>query len=224
MMKRFWRAGAVLFAAVMLSAALPAAAYAKESDYDYNMDYYGDMWWDGFVAHFESLDGAKKYDVNLARNDHHLTTVTTTKRSVNFKESMKRDGDYTFRVRGIRGSNTGEWGDWSEVQGYYNGELDKPSDDSHGSGGGSGSGGTTSGTWMRNGDRWWFCFADGSYPAGKWWQIDGKWYLFGTDGYMLTGWQQWNGKYYFLGADGAMLSNTWTPDGYYVGADGAWQQ
>ncbi len=223
-MRKLLRTGAVLLAAVMLCAAVPCTAYAKESDYDYDMDYYGDMWWDGYKANFEKLDGAKKYDVNIARNEHHLATVTTTKRSVNFKEYFKMDGDYTFRVRGIRGSNTGDWGEWSQIQGFYEGELENPSDDSHGSGNsGNSSGGTAGGVWMKNGDRWWFCFSNGTYPAGMWWQIDGKWYLFGSDGYMLTGWQQWNGQYYYLGTDGAMQTGTWTPDGYYVGPDGVWQ-
>ena len=222
-MKRSWRIGAILLAAAMLFAAAPCTVCAeKKSDYDYDMDYYGDTWWDGFTARFEKLDDAKKYDVNIARNDHHLATETTTKHSVNFKKYFTRDGDYTFRVRGIRGQNVGDWGDWSEAQGYYDGELDKPSDDSHHSGGGGS--GTSTGEWICDNGRWWFRFSNGTYPVGMWWQVDGKWYLFGTDGYMLTGWQQWNGKYYFLGADGAMLSDTWTPDGYYVGADGAWRQ
>ena len=135
-MKRLLRAGMVLFAAAMLCAGAPCTAYAeKKSDYDYDMDYFGDMWWDGFTANFDKLDDAKKYDVNIARNDHHLATETTTKHSVNFKKYFTRDGDYTFRVRGIRGQNVGDWGEWSEIQGYYDGQLDKPSDDSHHSGG-----------------------------------------------------------------------------------------
>ena len=32
----------------------------------------------------------------------------------------------------------------------------------------------------------------------------------------------WVGGTYYLGADGKMLVNTRTPDGYFVGADGAW--
>lgn len=31
-----------------------------------------------------------------------------------------------------------------------------------------------------------------------------------------------NGIWYYLGQDGVMLTNTTTPDGYKVGADGAW--
>ena len=35
---------------------------------------------------------------------------------------------------------------------------------------------------------------------------------------------QWinNGNWYYLDDNGVMMTNSWTPDGYYVGADGAW--
>lgn len=39
---------------------------------------------------------------------------------------------------------------------------------------------------------------------------------------MQTGWLNDNGTFYYLNGSGAMLSNTTTPDGYYVGANGAW--
>jgi glucan-binding YG repeat protein len=38
----------------------------------------------------------------------------------------------------------------------------------------------------------------------------------------VNAWVQSGGKYYYVGATGAMLVNTTTPDGYWVGADGAW--
>ncbi|MCD8221966.1 MAG: hypothetical protein LUD07_07245 [Clostridiales bacterium] len=41
---------------------------------------------------------------------------------------------------------------------------------------------------------------------------------------MKTGWFQQGGKWYYCNEDGEMLANTRTPDGYYVGADGAWVQ
>ena len=56
--------------------------------------------------------------------------------------------------------------------------------------------------WVQDSTRWWWRNADGSYPVNTWKEIDGKQYYFGSDGYML--------------------SNTYTPDGYFVGLDGAW--
>ena len=43
---------------------------------------------------------------------------------------------------------------------------------------------------------------------------------------MRTGWiQAGDGKYYYCDlTNGNMLTNTWTPDNYYVDASGAWVQ
>ena len=70
----------------------------------------------------------------------------------------------------------------------------------------------------------WFQFKDGSYPVGRWVQIDGTWYCFGMNGYLRCGWIEDNGKWYYTDSNGAMLVNTRTPDGCYVGGDGAWIQ
>ena len=68
----------------------------------------------------------------------------------------------------------------------------------------------------------------------KGWYLDqdGNWYYLnpntdGTGGSMLTGWQLIDGKWYFFkevsdGTRGALLTNTVTPDGCFVGSDGAW--
>lgn len=58
------------------------------------------------------------------------------------------------------------------------------------------------GTWVNDGMNWWYRYEDGNYPQGKWEQINGIWYYFYESGYMA--------------------SDTYTPDGYYVNADGAW--
>ena len=70
----------------------------------------------------------------------------------------------------------------------------------------------------------WFQFKDGSYPVGRWVQIDGIWYCFGMNGYLRCGWIEDNGKWYYTDSTGAMLVNSRTPDGCYVGGDGAWIQ
>lgn len=58
---------------------------------------------------------------------------------------------------------------------------------------------------------------DGSFPASTWQLIDGQWYYFHNDGIMA--YDTWIDDYY-LGSNGAMLTNTVTPDGQRVGADG----
>ena len=61
---------------------------------------------------------------------------------------------------------------------------------------------TWAGQWRSDHHGWWYVEDDGSYPVSQWREINGKHYYFGADGYMLAG--------------------TTTPDGYQVGADGAW--
>ena len=59
--------------------------------------------------------------------------------------------------------------------------------------------------------------------------IDNKWYYLETvkterEGMMVFGWYQVQDKWYYFMPDGTMLVNSLTPDGYFVGADGAWIQ
>ena len=62
------------------------------------------------------------------------------------------------------------------------------------------------------------------YMAKGWKQIDGKWYYLCSTGSLAKNvWKTGaNGTWYYLGQDGVMLTNATTPDGYKVGADGAW--
>lgn len=95
------------------------------------------------------------------------------------------------------------------------------------SGGPGATGGITTGGgnhWCLDTKGWWYQYSGGSYPVNCWQQIDGKWYCFGQDGYIRCGWIDWNGKWYYTDGSGAMLVNTRTPDGFYVGGDGAWIQ
>ena len=95
--------------------------------------------------------------------------------------------------------------------------------------------------WIQSGNRWWYRHYDGTYTTNDFEVIGNQTYYFDSNGYMLTGWQKIKGNYYFfntsgamvtnawvgnyyLGSDGIMLTNTTTPDGHHVGADGAWMQ
>ena len=61
------------------------------------------------------------------------------------------------------------------------------------------------------------------------------WYYLHTEydgfrGHMYTGWHEIGGKWYYFrtdqdgGTPGAMMTDARTPDGFYVGEDGAWIQ
>ena len=64
-----------------------------------------------------------------------------------------------------------------------------------------------------------YCGADGVYVTNRWIVVDGKDYYMNAYGKMTK--DAWVGSYY-LGSDGAMLTDTYTPDGYYVDENGLW--
>ncbi len=59
--------------------------------------------------------------------------------------------------------------------------------------------------------------------AGEWKTAEnGRWWYQNDDGsYPQNTWQLINEKYYYFDAEGYLLVNTTTPDGYWVGEDGA---
>ena len=57
--------------------------------------------------------------------------------------------------------------------------------------------------------------------AAGWEQLQsGEWMYYNADGSYKT--DAWIGNYY-VDSSGCMLRNGWTPDGYWVGNDGAWE-
>ncbi len=59
--------------------------------------------------------------------------------------------------------------------------------------------------------------ASGMTAFAAWEQKDGKWYYYDGQGDMLK--DTWVGNYY-VGADGVMLTDTLTPEGYWLGGNG----
>ncbi len=77
--------------------------------------------------------------------------------------------------------------------------------------------------WLKSGGKWYFMQADGSMAKSRWVEWYHKWYYVGSDGAMYANrWIKSSGKWYYLGADGMMYTNRYTPDGYWVNADGVW--
>ena len=189
------------------------------------LDFTGSVWWDGKTAHWGTVKGAIKYELELRKNGSSLGTLKTMNHSVNFSTEMSKrgNGTYSFRVRGIYGQYYGTWSEWSSGHTYGSGSS---SSSYRGSGsGGPGSVRQNEAGWLQDNIGWWFKYPDGSYPAGRWELIGGKWYCFDSNGYMRTGWIGWNGAYYYCDPNtGAMLSNTWTPDGFWVDPDGSWNR
>ena len=76
--------------------------------------------------------------------------------------------------------------------------------------------------WLKDGGTWYYLKDSGSMATG-WVKYNGSWYYLKDSGAMATGWIKDNGKWYYLASSGNMLSNTRTPDGYYVDASGVWK-
>lgn len=72
---------------------------------------------------------------------------------------------------------------------------------------------TVSGTWKKQGSRWWYSYSaatqkalNKSYPSNEWLTIGGKKYYFDSAGWMKTGWLKDRGSWYYLKGSGEMLT------------------
>lgn len=86
------------------------------------------------------------------------------------------------------------------------------------------------GTWIKSGKRWWFRFADKTYPTDCILKIKGIYYGFDKEGWMVTGWYRYtdvdeNGKtyseWYFFNDNGSMKTG-WLKNGgrwYYLDSE-----
>ena len=102
------------------------------------------------------------------------------------------------------------------------------------------------GGWKRDNNGWWYQFSDGSYVRSSWLSINNVRYYMNGSGYMQTGWLKEGRDWYYLDTNngdmkvgwvninntwyymnpfngGRMDVNTYTPDGYFVDASGAYQ-
>ena len=76
--------------------------------------------------------------------------------------------------------------------------------------------------WLKDDGSWYYLNNSGSMATG-WVKDSGSWYYLKDSGAMATGWVKDGGQWYYLDSTGKMLHNTYTPDGYYVDASGAWK-
>ncbi|WP_024292700.1 cell wall-binding protein [Lacrimispora indolis] len=181
---------------------------------EFTQDITSAEWGSKTMAVWSPAAGAGSYEVKLYRDGKHTGGVkTSVGTSLDLSGSMGKVGNYTFKVRPVSKQNSENKGDWVESSANY---VDAAAAEQNRTSSGN------SGGWKQDGTGWWYANNDGTYPAEIWQSIDGQWYFFNARGYMATGWVEWNGKQYYCDlAGGQMLSNTTTPDGVRVGADGA---
>ena len=182
------------------------------------------------LAQWETPDGAKSYQVRLYRGSSSVgTSVTTTNTYYNFASSITRTGEYYFKVRAVNSSSKkGDWYESDSIEvdetllskirsGNYNNVTGSSGNNT------SNTPGTSTAQWIKDNVGWWYRYADGTYPTNGWLQIGGIWYCFDSVGYMRTGWIQAGNAWYYCDTNsGAMLTNTTTPDGFKVDANGVW--
>lgn len=62
--------------------------------------------------------------------------------------------------------------------------------------------------WVLDDVGWWYRYADGSWPAGRWFYVD-TWYYAGDNGYIYQDKfvKHTDGYWYYLGSDGRMAAN-----------------
>ncbi|MCC8128309.1 MAG: hypothetical protein LIO92_13115 [Clostridiales bacterium] len=162
------------------------------------------------------FSGVSKSDVTINGDEGTVTSVTK-------KSSSKLYVYITLDEVDESSSTSGNW-----PQGMPNNQLmQQPNQQiNQQPGGQSAQTNTNNGKkgWVKDAKGWKYHNDDQSEMKNQWKSINNKWYYFDGDGYMKTGWFQQGGKWYYCNEDGEMLANTRTPDGYYVGADGAWVQ
>ena len=73
--------------------------------------------------------------------------------------------------------------------------------------------GAKTGTWKKSGSKWWYQYADNTYPKSQFADIDGARYYFDGSGWMVTGWKKVGNYWYYFRSDGKMGANDWAKSG-----------
>lgn len=169
-------------------------------------------YWEDNIAIWDEMESAKSYEIRLYRNDKLQTTVKSDRARYDFSGSFAKEGEYSFKVRGIAKYN-GKTGDWSEMSDYnFISESQAQST-------------AIGGNWVQDTRGWWYSYSGGGYPSETWRQINGAWYYFDRSGYMLTGWQNLGGSWYYLMPNGVMTTGWQAVGGrwYYMNGSGVMQ-
>lgn len=175
---------------------------------------------DGLVT-WSPVGDALYYEVSLMRNNRTDLSATANVygTSVSMASKMTQTGDYKVRVTAVS-----RYDKRVESEKAESAVITVDDNALASLTAAAASYAETPGQWMETAGQVWYRYADGSWPAAGWAQIDGAWYFFNPQGYRLTGWIMWKNQDYYCGSDGKMLTDTVTPDGYYVDGNGVWQE
>ena len=151
------------------------------------------------------------YELQLLRDNKNVYKVAkTSAKSYNFYPYMTEEGDYTFKVRTIPGTDTqekyGKKSDWVESGELEIGDRDVSDGKGQKTDGSSTvkKGTTETVGWFKENEDWGYRYPDGSVCQNGWSEIDGLWYYFNEDGVMVKGWKQDGAERYYLYDNGQM--------------------
>lgn len=220
--------------AVLTMAGVMVVAGAVTSLAATRLDTVEGTYWDDdnvTLAVWDEVEDAYRYQVYLYCEESKVAEIKTKNTKYDFEKKMTKAGEYTFRVRALAKGSSYTDGYWSEYSdsiyidedfaelmkngGVIDTETSGPGAKTDGSGATDAVSVVTTGEWIQDSVGWWYRNADGTYPAGAWWQdpASGIWYYFDSVGYMVTGWIDWNGGRYYCDPSGAMLTGTHEIDG-----------
>lgn len=194
--------------------ALKAGSDAFELDTD-------EAEWDEYsgTGSWSDSEDAAHYELRIYRDEKLVTSIGPVRETYyNFAKYITGAGTYRFEVRGVY--NASRKGEWQESD-TFEVSAEKAAEISAAAAFPVSGNGPASGTWKNDAAGWWYENPDGTYVTNNWQQIGGRWYFFDEQGYRKSGWIIWNEKWYYLDDNGAMLADSVTPDGKYVGGDGA---
>lgn len=170
------------------------------------------------IANWKAVPNTGTYELLFYKNETaSVTPVVVTTNSYNCRARFGKTNtntSYKVKVRAVNAQDETKKGKWTESNSIYITREKAENFRCYPNGG--------TGSWKQTEDgRYRYERADGTYPAGTWEELSGLWYFFDEEGYMKTGWIDWSGKSYYCLDSGEMLKDADTPDGAYVGEDGA---
>ena len=162
------------------------------------------------------------YDIALYREGILVHRVDTYRgHTYNFASYMRREGNYTFKVRTVPSSSSAGYGkasDYRESDSLYIEAGSLPYDPGYNPGynpsydpGYNPSGYTRVG-WVKTNNLWYYYRPNGELVTNGWVKWQDNWYYLNSYGAMQTGYITVDGYNYYLGTDGAMVSG-WVKSG-----------
>ncbi len=177
----------------------------------------GLVWTDTGIASWDPVDGAGTYSVRIRKDGKAMGTASSPQTDItvyNLSTKITKTGNYTFQVRANGQFKKTKSSEWVESPVLVVDEAALAYIKAHAAEDTGSPGG-----WHEDETGKWYQYTTGDIPKSEWRQIEDYWYYFNESGYMVT--DQWVDRYY-VGSDGRMLTDTITPDGYYVDETGCW--